>query len=107
MKNRISQTSQSDQMQKPRKAFPFASWKKHFETLEVVNKFEDIRQELAKTFDDPLTNSSKSLAQLIYDIIIFQEKTFGLEVQHFIFRKIKKTQPFFINAFRDLTCVLI
>jgi hypothetical protein len=67
-------------MQKQRKTFPIQSWKKHFEMHDVIAKFEDVRQTLNKTIEDPLLSSNKHIASLIHDLILFQDKTFGIDV---------------------------
>ena len=65
-----------------RKGFPHQSLKKHYESAEVIKKFEDIRQHLLREGEDP-TITNKILASIIYDLIVFQEKYLGIEVCNF------------------------
>lgn len=67
----------------PRKEFPFLSLKKQYESMETIQKMEEIRQQLMKDGQDS-TITNKYLASLALDLIVFQEKMFGIEVKKII-----------------------
>jgi hypothetical protein len=62
-----------------RKVFPAQIVKKNYESPEIIRKFEPIRQYLLKEGEDP-TITNKGLANIVLELIMFQEKELGVEV---------------------------